>query len=50
MEIVRKTKEVLLRVKEERSILHNIKQRKAKWISHILHRECLLKHVTKGKI
>ena len=26
------------------------RRRKAKWIRHILHRNCLLKHVTKGKI
>jgi hypothetical protein len=50
MEIVRKTEEVLLTVKEGRNNLHSIKRRKAKWISHTLHRLCLLKHVTKGKI
>jgi hypothetical protein len=27
-----------------------IKRRKANWIGHILRRNCLLKHVTKGKI
>jgi hypothetical protein len=37
--------EVLHRVKEERNILHTIKRRKANWIGHILHRNCLLKHV-----
>jgi hypothetical protein len=50
MEIVRKTEEVLLAAKEERKILHNIKGRKSKRISHILHRHRLLKHVTKGNI
>jgi hypothetical protein len=42
--------EVLYRVKEERNIIHTIKRRKANWIGHILHRNCLLKHVTEGKI
>jgi hypothetical protein len=35
---------------EERNILHTIKGRKANWIGHILHRNCLLKHVTEGKL
>jgi hypothetical protein len=42
--------EVLHRVKEERNILLIIKRRKANWIGHILRRNCLLKHVIKGKI
>jgi hypothetical protein len=42
--------EVLHRVKEERNIVHTIKIRKANWIGHILRRNCLLKHVTEGKI
>jgi len=50
MEIVRKTEKELLTVKEGRNILHSIKRRKVKWISHILHRHCLLKHITKGMI
>ena len=29
--------------------LHTIKKRKAKWIGHILRRNCFLKHATKGK-
>jgi len=29
-------------VKEERNILQIIKRRKAKWIGHMLHRNCLL--------
>ena len=28
-------------VKEEKNILHTIKTRKADWICHILHRNCL---------
>jgi hypothetical protein len=30
--------------------LHTIKRRKANWIGHILHRNCLLKHVIEGKL
>jgi hypothetical protein len=43
-----KNKTVLLRVKEERDILHAAKQRKANWIGHILRRNCLPKHVIEG--
>jgi hypothetical protein len=42
--------EVLYKVKEERSILHAVKRRKANWIGHILHTNCLLKHIFEGKI
>jgi hypothetical protein len=42
--------EELHRVKEERNILHTIKRGKARWIGHILLRNCLLKHVVEGKI
>jgi hypothetical protein len=42
--------EVLHRVKEEINILHTINRRKANWIGHIFHRNCLLKHVIEGKI
>jgi hypothetical protein len=45
-----RNEEVLHRVKEERNIVHTIKRRKANWIGHILRRNCLLKHVTEGKI
>jgi hypothetical protein len=41
---------VLLRVKEQRNILHEIRKRKANWIGHILLRTCLLQRVIKGKI
>jgi len=40
----------LLRVKEQRNILHEICKRKANWIGHILRRNCLLQRVTEGKI
>ena len=42
--------DVLLRVKEQRNILHEIRKRKANWIGQILRRNCLLKRVTEGKI
>jgi len=45
-----RNEEVLLRVKEQRNILHEICKRKAKWIGHILSRNCLLQRVIEGKI
>ena len=42
--------EVLLRVNEQRNILHEVRKRKANWIGHILRRNCLLKQVIEGKI
>jgi hypothetical protein len=41
---------VLHKVKEERNILHTIRRRKANWIGHTLRRNCLLSHITEGKI
>jgi hypothetical protein len=41
---------VLLRVKEQRNILHEIRKQKTNWIGHILRRNCLLQRVTEGKI
>jgi hypothetical protein len=41
---------VLLRVKGEKNILQTIKCRKAKWIGHILRRNCLLQHTIEGNI
>jgi len=40
--IMWRNEEVLLRVKEQRNILHEIRKRKANWIGHILRRNCLL--------
>jgi hypothetical protein len=40
----------LLRVKEQRNILHEICKRKANWIGHILRRNYLLQRVIEGKI
>jgi hypothetical protein len=45
-----RNEEVLLRVKEQRNMLHEIRKRKANWIGHILRRNCLLHRVTEGKI
>ena len=45
-----RNKEVLLRVKKQRNILHEISKRKANWIGHILCRNCLLQRVIEGKI
>ena len=45
-----RNEDVLLRVNEQRKILHEIRKRKANWIGHILHINCLLKQVIEGKI
>jgi hypothetical protein len=45
-----RNEEVLLRVKEQRNILHEIRKRKVKWIGHILRRNCLLQRAIDGKI
>ena len=45
-----RNEEVLLRVNEQGNILHEIRKRKANLISHILHRNCLLKQIIEEKI
>jgi len=45
-----RNEEVLLRVNEQRNILHEISKRKANWIGHILCRNCLLQRVIEGNI
>jgi len=45
-----KNGEVLLRVNEQKNILHKIRKRKVNWIGHILRRNCLLKQFIEGKI
>jgi len=45
-----RNEEILLRVKEQRNILHEIRKRKANWIGHILRRNCLQQGVTEKKI
>ena len=45
-----RNEKVLLRVKEQRNLLHEIRKRKANWIGHILPRNCFLQRVFEGKI
>jgi hypothetical protein len=45
-----RNEEVLLRVNEQSSILHEISKWKVNWIGHILRRNCLLRQVIEGKI
>jgi hypothetical protein len=45
-----RNEEVLLRVSEQRNILHEIRKRKANCIGYILRRNCLLREVIEGKI
>jgi hypothetical protein len=45
-----RNEEVLLRAKEQRNILHEIRKWKANWIGHILRKNCLLQRVIEGKI
>jgi hypothetical protein len=45
-----RNEDVLLTVKEQWNILHEIRKRKANGIGHILRRNCLLQWVTERKI
>jgi hypothetical protein len=45
-----RNEDVLLRIKEQRNILHEILKWKANWIGHILRRNCLLQRVIEEKI
>jgi hypothetical protein len=45
-----RNEEVLLRVEEQRNILHEISKWKTNWIGHVLRRFCLLQWVIEGKI
>ena len=45
-----RNEKVLLRVKKQRNILHEIREEKANWNGHILGRNCLLQQVIEGKI
>jgi hypothetical protein len=44
-----RNKEALQRVKENGILLYTVERRKAKWIGHILWRNCLLKHIIEEK-
>jgi hypothetical protein len=41
---------VYIEPRKKRNILRTKTRRKADWVGHILHRNCLLKHVIEGKI
>jgi hypothetical protein len=45
-----RNEEVLLRVNEQRNVLHETRKRKANWIGHILRTNCLLKQVIEVNI
>jgi len=45
-----RNEEMLLRIEEQRNILHEISKRRANWIGHFLRRNCLLQRVIEGKI
>ena len=45
-----RNEEVLLRVNEQRNILHEIRKRKDNWICHNVRRNCLLKQFIEGEI
>ena len=45
-----RNEEVLLRVKEQRNILHEISKRKANWMGHILRRNSILQRVIEEKV
>jgi hypothetical protein len=44
-----RNEEVLQRVMEESNILQTIRRRKANWIGHMLHGNCLPQHVIEQK-
>jgi hypothetical protein len=45
-----RNEEVLLNVKEQRNILHEMRKRKANCAGHILRRNCILQRIIEGKI
>jgi hypothetical protein len=45
-----RNEKILLRVKEQRNILHEISKQKINWIGHIFRRNCLLRQVIEGEI
>jgi hypothetical protein len=45
-----RNEDVLLRVKVQRNILHEMCKRKANWIGHILRKNCILQRVIEGKL
>ena len=45
-----RNEEVLLRIKEQGNILHEISKRKANWIGHTLRKNCFVQNDIEGKI
>jgi len=45
-----RNEKVFQRVMDDRNILQTVKRKKGNWIGRILCRNCLLKHVTEGKV
>jgi len=45
-----RNQEALHKVNVKGNIVHTITRRKANWIGHIWHGNCLLKHVIEGKV
>jgi len=45
-----RNEDVLLRVKEQRNIVHTVQRRKANWIGHVWHRNYLVKQVIEGNV
>jgi hypothetical protein len=45
-----RNEEVLLKVKEQKNILHEISKRRANWFGHILRRNCLPQQVIEEKM
>jgi hypothetical protein len=45
-----RNEEVLRRVNEEMNVLQTTERRESNWFGHILHRNCLLRHVIERKI
>jgi len=48
--IVRENEKILRRVNEERNIVQTVERKKANWTGQILQINCVVKHVTEGKI
>jgi hypothetical protein len=44
-----RNEEVSYVVREERNVPRTVTRRKAIWIGHVLHRNCLLKHAMKER-
>ena len=45
-----RNEDVLLRIKEQGNILHEISKRKANWIGHTLRKNCFVQNDIEGKI